>query len=288
MKLHSLRHVPTRRRSIKSTIRGFIYWILCLVSTKPAVTQWIDETSILYTVPLNTFFSRYLCKYQTYEPVNTNILIDIFSKNKEGLYVDVGANFGWYTCLFSKFAGASGLVVAIEPVPVNLNYLNKNISQNEVKNSKIFPVAVGSKRSKLPLHRGPSINPGMFSFVEKKDNLSSPQDIIVDVHTLDQLLDFTVAPIRLIKMDVEGFEIDALMGASQVLKRCEALLVEYTPNYLKSAGHDPKIFFELIISAGLVPHQMVSGKISLLNKSQIDSIVINEFDQQDFLCLRPC
>jgi FkbM family methyltransferase len=54
---------------------------------------------------------------------------------------------------------------------------------------------------------------------------------------LDQLLDFTVAPIRLIKMDVEGFEIDALMGASQVLKRCEALLVEYTQNYLKSAGH---------------------------------------------------
>ena len=84
------------------------------------------------------------------------------------MYIDVGANFGWCTCLFSKFAGASGLVVAIEPEPVNLNYLNKNISQNEVKNSKIFPVAVGSKRSKLPLHRGPSINPGMFSFVEKR------------------------------------------------------------------------------------------------------------------------
>ena len=60
---------------------------------------------------------------------------------------------------------------------------------------------------------------------------------------MDQILDFTVAPIRLIKMDVEGFEIDAIMGASQGLKRWEALLVEYTPNYLKSAGHDPKIFF---------------------------------------------
>jgi len=286
MKFCGLRHVPIRRRTIKSTARGFIYWILCLISNKPTVTQWIDETSIRYTVPLNTFFSRYLCKYQTYEPVNTNILIDIFSKNKEGLYVDVGANFGWYTCLFSKFAGVSGLVVAIEPESTNLIYLNKNIIQNKITNFKIFPAAVGSKRSKLPLHRGPSVNPGMFSFVEKKDNLPSPQDIIVDVYTLDQLLDFTITPIRLIKMDVEGFEIDALMGASQVLKRCEALLVEYTPNYLMSAGHDPKIFFELILSAGLVPHQLISGKISILNKSQIDSIIINDFNQQDFLCLR--
>ena len=90
MKFNSLRHVPIRLRTIKSTVRGFIYWILCLISTKPTVTQWIDETSIRYTVPLNTFFSRYLCKYQTYEPVITNILIDIFSKNKEGLYVDDG------------------------------------------------------------------------------------------------------------------------------------------------------------------------------------------------------
>jgi FkbM family methyltransferase len=287
MKFRSLRHVPTRRRTIKTTARGFIYWILCLISTKPTVTQWIDETSIRYTVPLNTFFSRYLCKYQTYEPVITNILIDIFSKNKEGLYVDVGANFGWYTCLFSKFAGISGLVVAIEPESTNLTYLNQNIIQNKVTNSKIFPVAVGSKRSKLPLHRGPSINPGMFSFVEKKDNLSSPQDTIIDVYTLDQILEFTTAPIRLIKMDVEGFEIDALMGACQVLKRCESLLVEYTPNYLKSAGHDPKIFFELILSAGLVPYQLVSGRLSILNKSQINNIVTNNFDQQDFLCLRP-
>ena len=141
-------------------------------------------------------------------------------------FVDVGANFGWYTCIFSQLANNNGKVIAIEPSPDNLKYLEKNI-ENNLRNIFLEKVAVGEKEENLLLYKALNTNPGAHSLIKDtpfqgKEGITYP----VKVKSLDSIL-FNVNKINLMKMDIEGYEISALKGGLDTLKRVENLLIEF-------------------------------------------------------------
>jgi len=138
------------------------------------------------------------------ETTQVHYFVEILNKSK--ICFDIGANVGFYTLLFSRYAKG---VHAFEPLPRNLRYLFRLIEINKITNAKIIPCAI-SDSSKI----------GCFT---EGDNcalgkLSDGGDIPVLITTCDQFVSETNIVPELIKIDVEGSELNVLKGASSTLK----------------------------------------------------------------------
>jgi FkbM family methyltransferase len=139
--------------------------------------------------------------------------IDFFVQNLRhaAICVDIGANIGLYTCLAASLGKP---VVAIEPLPRNLACLHKNLAANGFDTVEVLPVGLSSEiGTKRLFGTGgcASFSPGWAGSSEKRFRS-------VPVSTLDSIV--TGLPkLRpmLIKMDVEGLELEVLRGADMTL-----------------------------------------------------------------------
>lgn len=130
------------------------------------------------------------------------------------VFVDIGANLGYYTCL----ALQSGKpVVAFEPQQQNLQCLFKNLTANGWEDrAEVFPLALSERPGLLTLYgaSGPSA-----SLIKNWAGYSSRFKKIVPVSTLDNVLAGRFPDERLfIKMDVEGAEFQVLRGSLATLR----------------------------------------------------------------------
>ena len=151
--------------------------------------------------------------------------VDIFIKSclRVGLvFVDVGANIGYYTLIASKLVGSQGRIYSIEPVPSTATILKANVKLNNCLNVSIYNVAIWSSKGTLTL-RIPGTWYGLASVSRYGVNIA------VNSITLDELLK-NEASIDCIKIDVEGAELEVLRGAKDVLKRTKYLVIEISHN----------------------------------------------------------
>jgi FkbM family methyltransferase len=138
----------------------------------------------------------------------------------EGKILDIGANIGIMTShLAKKFPQRS--IVSIEPMPNNLNVLNKIVRYYKLKNVTVLPIALGEKEEVvqmvLPLN-GKVKMQGLAHVVHDSiDEWNEGEKIQVQCKTLDSL--FQKEKIAGIKMDIENFEYFALKGGVSILKQ---------------------------------------------------------------------
>lgn len=140
--------------------------------------------------------------------------IDVFLKYLEthSVCVDIGANIGLYTCL----AAARGKkVIAVEPLARNLELLYRNLILNHFEGVEVYPLGLSSK---VGIQRLFGSGTGA-SFIAGWSGSSENWYRDVPVNTLDLILNTRVSgqPL-LIKVDVEGFEMELLKGATQTLR----------------------------------------------------------------------
>jgi FkbM family methyltransferase len=146
-----------------------------------------------------------------YEPVSHALAMKIMSA-EPGLFVDVGANFGWYTCAMASIAGTN--VIGIEPDAENCAALHANIGRNGLRNVVVFHGAVGSQPGLLSMSRRSPGNSGTVA-VSAGDPAPAGGSYWVGSTRLQDLLNALVRPAArpvLIKIDVEGFEPQVLDG----------------------------------------------------------------------------
>ena len=159
---------------------------------------------------------RAIFKTKTYNPFISRWLIDRF-KGKNGVFTDVGANLGYFTCLLGALAKDSRIVIAIEPKPENLYLLRANVRENGLEGVlKIFPVALGEFEGSANLNVYKKSNRGRHSLVGTASTHSLP----VPIKTLDQLVESLLPPqstIDFMKIDVEGYEPFVVRGLSPCL-----------------------------------------------------------------------
>jgi len=147
--------------------------------------------------------------------------VDMFIRsclNNGSVFVDVGANVGYYTLIASKLVDSSGRVYAIEPIPSTATILRANVKLNKCFNVIVHEVAAYSSKGKLTL-RVPGLWYGSASILQ--NGLS----ITVNAAMLDELLQNEIF-VDCIKIDVEGAELEVLRGARNVLNRTKYLVLE--------------------------------------------------------------
>jgi len=135
---------------------------------------------------------------------------------------DIGANIGYYTCLFALLAGTSGRVVAFEPAAATRERLAANVKLNEFQNVMLMPCAVGAAGGTARIHYSRAgLFEGTASLLELKGQGASEE---VAVETLDALVARLGAP-DFLKIDVEGAQLDVWRGGSRFFASQEALVM---------------------------------------------------------------
>lgn len=209
-------------------------------------------SGLRFRVSLRDVVGRTVMRRQAYEPDLTAWLLAGFEQDTPGLFVDVGANIGWYSLQAARCANVQR-VVAIEPDVGNHQLLQTNIARNRM-DARIDAVAcaAGAHAGLARLHRYKASNLGRHSLLADHGHGGG----WVPVQSVDSLLDalgLGDAPIAAIKMDVEGYEPMVLAGASTALARTRALLVELSPGLAGGDGIDPAAMLDSIAGAGFVP-----------------------------------
>jgi FkbM family methyltransferase len=164
------------------------------------------------------------------------------------LFLDVGANAGSYTVLAAGWSGAD--VIAIEPAPDAFARLEANVSSNGLSGRvELHRVAVGASDGTATFTAGNDST----NHVVRDGSSPSGSTIEVPMRTLDTILAGRTP--RIIKLDVEGFEREALQGAAATLMRpqLDGLLVEI----LAGPSRDDRgpSAFQILRDAGFTPYR---------------------------------
>lgn len=175
--------------------------------------------------------------------------------------VDIGAHYGSYTLPLAQLVGGAGKVVAVEPARHALGVLRHNIAMNGLRNVEIQPVALGDRESTAALHlHGDLSRASLNDFTD--GGVGSEQ---VPVRRLDDVITSRVA---FVKIDVEGYELPALQGATRILSEDRPrVLFELQPAAATRAGLAPFGVWELLAGLGYRFVQLgVDGQLTELRE----------------------
>jgi FkbM family methyltransferase len=185
------------------------------------------------------------------------------------LVVDVGANIGYNTVYASRRVGPTGRVVAVEPAADNVGVLRENIIANALENVVVHTVAAGRAHEVRDLFLR-----GEVSAV----NSLFPESVYATVTGVEQV---RVAPLDdlvegdpdLVKIDVEGAELDVLAGMTGLLRRSAIrLIVEWHPRLQQAAGYAPDALPRALLGHGFALNAAWHTHMMSLSPVDIDGV----------------
>jgi FkbM family methyltransferase len=184
--------------------------------------------------------------------------------------VDVGANIGYNTVYAATRVGAAGRVIAIEPAHDNLAVLHENIATGHLQNVIVHSVAAG----RVHEHRDLFLR-GEVSAV----NSFFPDSVYAEVTGVEHV---RVAPLddlvhedpSLVKIDVEGAELDVLAGMSRLLQTPSVhLVVEWHVLLQEAAGYAPDALPRTLIAQGFTLDAAGHTRVTRVEPRDIPTMV---------------
>jgi len=186
---------------------------------------------------------RSIYLFGTYEKGTLDVIGKILQKGD--VFVDVGANIGLMSIYASGKVGHQGSVIAFEPNPKTRMMLEDNIALNNIQHIKVEPFALSNATKKSRIYDRWDVNRGAASLIKP----ANPTDAY-DIEEI-KFSDYFDAnqQIKLIKIDVEGYELNVLKGASQFIAATAsppALIVEFSSDRENTFGKDTYPLFSFL------------------------------------------
>ncbi len=140
---------------------------------------------------------------------------------------DIGANVGFHALSAARRVGPAAKVICFEPLAENVKRIEHNAASNNLTNIQVVASALGSSEGEAAFWTSAQPTWGKLASVGKKPDKFATE-VKVRIHRLDSIVDELKLPApELIKMDVEGAELDVLDGARATLERHHpTLLIE--------------------------------------------------------------
>jgi len=184
---------------------------------------------------------------------------------------DLGANFGWFSLIFSKLVGPSGHVYTFEADPTLIKTINENVKLNKLDNVTVIPKAISNKSGISE-----------FSLNETYDtrnqlDAKSPKGKVIKIETisLDEFCNENgIKQVDFIKMDVEGSEPKAIQGMKKIILSNPNLKIvtEFNQYAIKSVDSSPQEFLELLDEMGLEFKEIDekdTGTLNIVSKEKL-------------------
>jgi FkbM family methyltransferase len=186
--------------------------------------------------------------------------------------VDIGANVGEITLLCSRLADPEGVVDAFEPNPKCADRIESAIARNRIGNIRLHRKGLAEREAELHLSV-PSDNSGEGTFAGegafiREGAAGADAGVRVRVETFrvpvgagDTELAADPKPVNLIKIDVEGFEYNVLVGLSRTLAEQKPLVTtEVVAEHLGRAGKTPADLFDWMGRLGYEGYRFVGAR----------------------------
>lgn len=192
--------------------------------------------------------------------------------NYGGTFIDIGANQGEYTLWGARKIGDKGLVIAYEPSDEIFDQLEKNILLNEnlIPNVRLRKIGLSDKPGVLKLYTKQGKNEGVNTVFPTKEHQLEIGEI--ELTTLDmEMENLIISKIDLVKIDVEGAELNVLKGSKNtLLKYKPKLLIEINRLSCLSAGYEPLEIISFLESFNYDFFVIgLRGKLTKFNKESI-------------------
>lgn len=196
------------------------------------------------------YIGHEICFSRAYEPLSIALARRLMQEG--GTFLDVGANFGLYTCSVAQLPGVE--CVAVDASATAFAKLQDNLARNPAVAVRAVNVALATKQGLLALETPVPGNIGTTRVTGPSPVARGPAHY-VGAMPLDALLDaLSVRTIRLMKIDVEGYELEVFRGMDLASpRRPEHIIMEYSKN-LDSHWHNLRGCLELLERHGYVAH----------------------------------
>lgn len=165
-----------------------------------------------------------------YEPA----MLETISKYLTGqsIFLDIGANIGQHSLYASRYARH---VYSFEPIERLYNQMRESIYANDFLNISAYNYALGNRREVLPIY-GSGSNMGGSTLVTN-ENRTKVQDIRV-LRLDDVYSEIGIERCDLVKIDVEGYELDVLLGARDLISKYKPkIIIEYSPVFYRKVDN---------------------------------------------------
>jgi FkbM family methyltransferase len=194
------------------------------------------------------YVSRRIREEGVWEPYETSLLLSLLQPGD--VFVDVGANIGYFTVLAASVVGQGGAVFAFEPDPDNFSLLQASAELN------------GLHHRVTAVEAGLAADAGDGRLYLSEDNLGDHQIYATDdgrgsrainLYNGSQYLAGKLQRLDLLKVDTQGSEYQVMAGLLPLLQRlpyAPRIIIELTPLSLRQAGASGRALIELLATLG--------------------------------------
>lgn len=217
------RMVPNNHQYPKGSIRAF------------------DYKGIQLELDIHDYVSHYL--YFQFKDDSHETLMGLVAEG--ATILDIGTNYGTTILQFAQRTGKNGNCYGFEPDPVNYEICTKNIALNSFLNVQVENVGLGNEKGRFTLVVDTASNRGGNRILETSEG---KENHIVDVIVLDEWVkNKAIEKIDLVKIDVEGFEMNVLKGGYETIKKYHPVLfIELDDDNLKQQNSSAQELISLL------------------------------------------
>jgi FkbM family methyltransferase len=202
--------VRTGKITVWKYLASHLWWLESRTKASTVFGSTLD-------VDARDICGRFIYYFGIWEP---SLTAWIQSRMKPGdCFVDVGANVGYFSLLASTLVGQSGKVISVEAIQRTFEVLTENLDANRARNVRAINMAVWDKEETLIFFISPdTINATSTAMPAQAEKWKLDRRCDVRAAPLFSLLSpDEIAATRLIKIDVEGAEIQVISGLGSML-----------------------------------------------------------------------
>lgn len=239
----TINHPLNRKKRVRAMFT-FLFWQIRLrVLKQKRIFAWLFDAKFYYDLFDFGVLGNLWSGLDEFESMS--FLINVM--REDDLLIDIGSNSGIYTILSSKVIGSK--TFAYEPNKKCFKKLTKNVSLNSIQ-EKVTAKRIAISHSSGERYFSKNLDTlGRFS--DKEEGIESE---VVQVSSLDEESKSFPDKNLFIKIDVEGFETEVILGAENLLSKqnCICLIIELCGNG-ENFGFSEKKLYRDIIKKGFVP-----------------------------------
>jgi FkbM family methyltransferase len=234
------------KQALWDRVAAHLWWLESDVEAKTSFGATVS-------VDAGDVTGRYIYYFGMKEP---NLTEWIARRLRPGdVFVDVGANIGYFSLLASGLVGDSGKVIAVEALPKIFERLVSNVKANRASNVRTVCSAAWDRRQTLTLYTRADRPPGTTTAVPiLADRWRLEDKCQVSAAPLSAILrPYEMRAVRLVKIDVEGAEWHVVAGMTPLLQVCRddlEIVIEVTRKALVADGKCPEDLLDFFASWG--------------------------------------
>ncbi len=177
-----------------------------------------------------------------YEPFQSDLLVELGKHSNH--FLDIGANMGFYSIALAA-ENSTLTVESFEPQPSVFEILRANTLLNQFESRiKLHNTGLGNLKDELTMYIPRFTGTGGASFKNLHDDEGEATQIRVPVSVLDDIIKTEA---DLIKIDVEGCELNVILGAAEIIRLSKpTIMVELLRKWMKPFGHTPQMFLDVM------------------------------------------